>query len=124
MYKTKKLLKWIDETVIRYCLYLKVDKPEVVYSLSAFVRCVHPYHPKLSKKQIISDVKHEWGIGKTDTYGSMSCRGNIMALDIKNHSDIEWLKDTIAHELVHSKFPDMGHTKKFYKLIEEILKKG
>ena len=119
MYRTKKLLKWVDETVIRYALYLKIEKPKIFYDFDVFLRKgVLNTWERLHWRMQIS-------MGNT-IYGAAHKSINMIYLNIPARKRTEYssLESTIVHELVHLKYPKKDHTKRFFKLIEETLKKG
>lgn len=42
-------------------------------------------------------------------------------LNVKSHHDLPGLRDTIAHELCHLRYPYMGHTDRFRRVIARLL---
>ncbi len=121
MYKTKKLLKWVDETVIRYTLYLKIEKPEIVYDFGIFLDKIEPLYP-YPREHLAFLINSQIGMGRC--YGLIELRYKVMLLNVKVHFNKDDLQNTIVHELSHKALDTEKHPKKLYELIEETLKKG
>ena len=116
MYKTKKLLKWIDKEVDKYCKYLDIEKPKVVYSAETFVDAVLPFYPH-SREWLMDDA---WA--DDEIYGSIDKTYQVLRLNVRDHTTKLRLKETIVHELSHKKLQYNGHAKKLHECIEKTIK--
>jgi len=128
MKRTKELLNWIDDTTEKYCKHLDVDKPDIVYSYTAFIRKMQPYYTSRGfshrKTSLIINNTLEYDNPTSMLWGAMHCELGIMFLNLSVHGkSITKLKDTIAHELCHLKYPLLEEGDEFINKIEYLLDK-
>jgi predicted SprT family Zn-dependent metalloprotease len=55
-------------------------------------------------------------------YGVSYMQHNLVFINVKKIPDEKSLDDTIAHELVHLRFPYLSHGRRFNKLVRQVLK--
>jgi hypothetical protein len=55
-------------------------------------------------------------------YGVSYMQHNLVFINVKKIPDEKVLDDTIAHELVHLRFPYLSHGRRFNKLVRQVLK--
>ena len=117
MYRTKKLLKWVDETVIRYALYLKIEKPKIYFDYDKFIEDgnVSEYEQMILSTELNTMVY----------LGCVNINNGDMFLNIDEAYSTKRFKKTRVHELTHIKLGQTeSHTVRFYEVVEETLKKG
>lgn len=55
-------------------------------------------------------------------YGVSYMQHNTIFVNVKKIPDQKALDDTIAHELVHLRFPYLSHGRRFNKIVRQVLK--
>lgn len=79
----------------------------------------------LTQKQVLQ-MPPELTAGRRTTaykyYGVSYMRHNLIFINVKKIPDTKSLDDTIAHELVHLRFPYLGHGRRFNKLVSQLIK--
>ncbi|MFY9301244.1 MAG: hypothetical protein WAO91_08655 [Candidatus Nitrosotenuis sp.] len=79
----------------------------------------------LTSKEVL-DMPKEITAGRRTTaykyYGVSYMQHNLVFINVKKIPDEKALDDTIAHELVHLRFPYLSHGKRFNKLVRQVLK--
>lgn len=55
-------------------------------------------------------------------YGVSYMQHNLVFINVKKIPDEKSLDDTIAHELVHLRFPYLSHGRRFNKIVRQVLK--
>lgn len=79
----------------------------------------------LTSKEVL-DMPKEITVGRRTTaykyYGVSYMQHNLVFINVKKIPDEKALDDTIAHELVHLRFPYLSHGKRFNKLVRQVLK--
>jgi hypothetical protein len=79
----------------------------------------------LTSKEVL-EMPKEITAGRRTTaykyYGVSYMRHNLVFINVKKIPDQRALDDTIAHELVHLRFPYLSHGKRFNKLVRQVLK--
>src|SRR5574338_1609779 len=55
-------------------------------------------------------------------YGVSYMQHNLIFVNVKKIPDQKALDDTIAHELVHLRFPYLAHGRRFNKLVRQVLR--
>jgi hypothetical protein len=55
-------------------------------------------------------------------YGVSYMQHHLVFINVKKIPDEKSLDDTIAHELVHLRFPYLSHGRRFNKLVRQVLK--
>jgi hypothetical protein len=55
-------------------------------------------------------------------YGVSYMQHNLVFINVKKIPSEQALDDTIAHELVHLRFPYLSHGRRFNKLVRQVLK--
>jgi hypothetical protein len=55
-------------------------------------------------------------------YGVSYMQHNLVFINVKKIPDERSLDDTIAHELVHLRFPYLSHGRRFNKTVRQVLK--
>lgn len=79
----------------------------------------------LSTKEVL-EMPKEITSGRRTTaykyYGVSYLLHNLVFINVKKIPDEKALDDTIAHELVHLRFPYLSHGKRFNKLVRQVIK--
>jgi len=79
----------------------------------------------LTSKEVLEAPK-ELTEGRRTTaykyYGVSYLQSNLIFINVKKISDEKTLENTIVHELIHMRFPYLGHGKRFNKLVRQGLK--
>jgi hypothetical protein len=79
----------------------------------------------LTSKEVL-DMPKELTAGRRTTaykyYGVSYMQHNLVFINVKKIPDEKTLDDTIAHELVHLRFPYLSHGRRFNKLVRQVLK--
>lgn len=79
----------------------------------------------LTSKEVL-DMPKEVTVGRRTTaykyYGVSYMQHNLVFINVKKIPDEKTLDDTIAHELVHLRFPYLSHGRRFNKLVRQVLK--
>jgi hypothetical protein len=55
-------------------------------------------------------------------YGVSYLQHNLIFINVKKIPDEKSLDDTIAHELVHLRFPYLSHGRRFNKLVRQVIR--
>ena len=117
MYKTKKLLKWIDEEVIKYSKYLEIVPPVMCYTKNDWVKVLIAHYPSLPikiKKYVELHTKSSIALAEKESHS---------VLLFANHIDDKTiLEHVIVHELCHLRYWGIEHGKKFSALISKTIK--
>ena len=79
----------------------------------------------MTSKEVL-EMPKEITIGRRTTaykyYGVSYMNHNLIFINVKKIPDEKALEDTIAHELVHQRFPYLSHGKRFNKIVRQVLK--
>ena len=79
----------------------------------------------LTSKEVL-EMPNEMTAGRRTTaykyYGVSYMQHNLIFINVKKIPDEKTLDDTIAHELVHLRFPYLSHGRQFNKLVSQVLK--
>ncbi len=79
----------------------------------------------LTSKEVL-EMPKEMTAGRRTTaykyYGVSYMQHNLVFINVKKIPDEKALDDTIAHELVHLRFPYLSHGRRFNKLVRQVLK--
>lgn len=79
----------------------------------------------MSSKEVL-EMPKEITVGRRTTaykyYGVSYMQHNLIFINVKKIPDEKALDDTIAHELVHLRFPYLSHGRRFNKLVRQVLK--
>jgi len=103
---TPSLRQWVSRKVTKYSRQIGIPEPIVVYNYTEMK--AKGYKPDASDKRLMSrKAGNSW----------IHLRGNkpnFMHLNLKHHDGKECLENTIAHELLHIRFPVMEHGEDFW----------
>jgi predicted SprT family Zn-dependent metalloprotease len=79
----------------------------------------------MTSKEVL-EMPKEMTMGRRTTaykyYGVSYMQHNLIFINVKKIPHEKALDDTIAHELVHQRFPYLSHGKRFNKLVRQVLK--
>lgn len=79
----------------------------------------------LTSKEVL-EMPKELTAGRRTTaykyYGVSYMQHNLIFINVKKIPDEKALDDTIAHELVHLRFPYLSHGRRFNKLVRQVLR--
>ena len=79
----------------------------------------------MTSKEVL-EMPKEITMGRRTTaykyYGVSYMNHNLIFINVKKIPDEKALDDTIAHELVHQRFPYLSHGKRFNNLVRQVLK--
>jgi hypothetical protein len=81
---------------------------------------------KLKRKPAVTTSWKEWKRkhecwADDDVWGQQCDNCNMMYIDVSHHDTVR-IQDTVVHELLHYKYPDMDDGPKFQRLVEKTLK--
>jgi predicted metal-dependent hydrolase len=113
MEDTPLLRQWIDRKVRKYSKQIGIPEPILVYNYKEMIE--KGYKPDASDKRLMSTK-----VGNTWIH-MRSKKPTIMHINIKHHDDKEELENTIAHELLHIRFPIMNHGEDFWTRLGMVL---
>ncbi len=99
----------ILEKVGIFSSYLSIAEPKVL----------------LTTKEVL-EIPKELTAGRRTTaykyYGVSYMLHNLVFINVKKIPDEKTLENTIAHELVHLRFPYLAHGKRFNKYVRQVLR--
>ena len=104
--------EWIDETVAKYNKQLGINKSVYVY---------------YSLDDVPEDAKNaDKSVRNYKKYAAITCISNnkkphIMIINLEWHRSFSILDDTIAHEMLHIRFPRLEHGEDFWKMLGMVL---
>lgn len=79
----------------------------------------------LSTKEVL-EMPREITSGRRTTaykyYGVSYLLHNLVFINVKKIPNEKALDDTVSHELVHLRFPYLGHGKRFNKLVRQVIR--
>ncbi|MFM8659157.1 MAG: hypothetical protein ACKOCQ_04390 [Candidatus Nitrosotenuis sp.] len=79
----------------------------------------------MTSKEVL-EMPKEMTMGRRTTaykyYGVSYMQHSLVFINVKKIPNDKVLDDTIAHELVHQRFPYLSHGKRFNKLVRQVLK--
>lgn len=79
----------------------------------------------MTSKEVL-EMPKEMTMGRRTTaykyYGVSYMQHNLIFINVKKIPNEKALDDTIAHELVHQRFPYLSHGKRFNKLVRQVLR--
>lgn len=79
----------------------------------------------LTTKEVL-EIPKELTAGRRTTaykyYGVSYMLHNLVFINVKKIPDEKTLENTIAHELVHLRFPYLAHGKRFNKYVRQVLR--
>jgi len=79
----------------------------------------------MTSKEVL-EMPKEVTMGRRTTaykyYGVSYMQHNLIFINVKKIPHEKALDDTIAHELVHQRFPYLSHGRRFNKLVRQVLK--
>ena len=110
---TPRLREWIFTKVARYSAQIGIPEPYVIFNWKDMER--GGFEPNTYDKRLISHKAGNAWIYKNQE------KPNILSINIKHHDDKEELENTIAHELLHIRFPIMNHGEDFYTRLGMVL---
>lgn len=111
MKHTATVQKFIDEYVDKYCKYLEIKKPDILYKA-------------LDAKRWCLEIHPEFRWGRCSYLGGVAWKSNnTIFLNLRLHYTLNELQETIAHELIHLRYKTR-HGKWFSKKEKEVLKNG
>jgi hypothetical protein len=103
---------WVQQEVAKYAKQIGIpekDTPAIV----------------CTRKEVL-DLPKELTQGRRTVthkcFGIYFRRAKTIFINVKNHSSLQELKNTIVHELIHYRFLSLKHEKQFKQRIELILK--
>ena len=91
----------------------KKNKTLVVKLVKEYCKKMHLATPK-----IILEIIYPRQLEKYDHWGLYIFADDILYVNLKNHIDEKNLRNTIAHELTHKKYPRLKHGEKFNSLVD------
>lgn len=123
MYKTKKLLKWIDKKVIKYCEYLEIVPPIINYTQKDFAKNIAAFmgydvDEYTEHLRIQNMFERCWRITQAQAQQST----HIIAIYLNTIIDKAKLEGTIVHELCHLRYREIDHGEKFDSIISKTIK--
>jgi len=105
------VVEWIDETVAKYNKQLGINKaPYVFFNLDNIPK-------EALKNRAVRAYKKYAAV----TCISGSKKPHLMIINLDYHKSIAELEDTIAHEMLHVRFPRLEHGEDFWKRLGMIL---
>jgi predicted SprT family Zn-dependent metalloprotease len=79
----------------------------------------------MTSKEVL-EMPKEMTMGRRTTaykyYGVSYMQHNLIFINVKKIPNEKVLDDTIAHELIHQRFPYLSHGKRFNKLVRQVLR--
>jgi len=100
---TPELRDWVNEQVNKYYKQIGVNTlPKICFNFDELPHNLHcECHTKLFRKSA--------GMG----FVSNGKKPHVLLLNIKYHKSYRDLEDTIAHEMMHIRFPNLNHNDEF-----------
>ena len=108
------LRQWVNKKVEKYTKQLGLRmEPIIVYSYEEMK--AYGYKPDASDKRLMSRKAANVWIYKN------SKKPNFLGINLKEHDDKEELENSIAHEILHIRFPVMNHGEEFWTRLGMVL---
>ena len=105
---TPEIKSWIEELIIKYSVQLSIRKPRYLLQ----VRDVLALPLEITRGRRTSAYRYQ---------GVTYLKHGIVFINVRRSRTLHELKQTVAHELVHLRFPYLSHGDGFRKKIEEVM---
>ena len=105
---TPEITIWIEELVIQYSVQLSIRKPRCLLKVSD----VLALPLEITRGRRTSAYRYQ---------GVTYLKHRIVFINVRRSRTLNELKQTVAHELVHLRFPYLSHGDGFRKKVEAVM---
>ncbi len=105
--------EWVDNQIAKYREQLGINKTVYVF---------------YNLEDMPKDAQKDKTVRSYKKYAAVTCvadntnkKPHLMIIDLEWHKSFKGLEDTIAHELLHIRFPRLSHGEIFWKKLGMVL---